>query len=131
MEQREVAPKNKEWVSIAGLELQEIKVRWNLPSYRKLASALFIDARTLGKLNSEHLDYSFSLDALDNLYHHLLFLVPIFFTGKEQEEETRFIVESRFRILKHEGSIPPKMFALYEEEVYQASRPKREKNVSK
>ena len=71
MEQREVAPKNKEWVSIAALELQEIKVRWNLPSYRKLASALFIDARTLGKLNSEHLDYSFSLDALDNLYHHL------------------------------------------------------------
>lgn len=124
MEQGELALKKKEWLFVAALELQKIRIRWNLPSYRKLASVLLIDARTLGKLNTNHLDYSFSLNTLDNIYRRLLFLVPVYFSEKEQKEEIRFLAESRLRILKHEGNIPPKMLAFYEEEIYQASQPK-------
>lgn len=87
------------WISVAAYEISQIQRRWELLSWRQLSEVLYIDRRTLSKLDFRHPDGSLTLETLDRIYATLWYLSPLYFTAEEKEEEKRRLAESRMRIL--------------------------------
>lgn len=92
------ALKRNRWILTAVEEVQVILRRWDLFSFRKLASLTHISRRTLSKLHPRHPDGSLRLTTLARLYATLYHLVGYNFSPEEQEAERRWLMESQMRI---------------------------------
>lgn len=98
MKNKTKALKQNCWIVVATHEVQVILRRWDLFSFRKLASLTHISRKTLAKLHPRHPDGSLRLSTLTRLYATLYFLVNHIFIPEEQEAERRWLMESQMRI---------------------------------
>lgn len=84
---------------VASDEVWQIQKRWRLLSFRQLSACLFIDRRTLSKLDRHHPDGTLTLETLDRIYATFIHLCSEYFPLEEVEEERRRLADSRIRIL--------------------------------
>ncbi|RHU31130.1 hypothetical protein DXD68_02065 [Parabacteroides sp. TM07-1AC] len=84
---------------VASDEVWQIQKRWGLLSFRQLSACLYIDRRTLSKLDRHHPDGTLTLETLDRIYATFIHLCPEYFPLEDVEEERRRLADSRIRIL--------------------------------
>ncbi|WP_289006656.1 hypothetical protein [uncultured Parabacteroides sp.] len=90
---------SNKWIMVASDEVWQIQKRWRLLSFRQLSACLYIDRRTLSKLDYHHPDGTLTLEMLDRIYATFIHLCPEYFPQEEVEEERRRLIDSRIRIL--------------------------------
>lgn len=65
---------SNKWIIVASDEVWQIQKRWGLLSFRQLSACLYIDRRTLSKLDRHHPDGTLTLETLShnqpNNTHH-------------------------------------------------------------
>ena len=90
---------SNKWIIVASDEVWQIQKRWGLLSFRQLSACLYIDRRTLSKLDRHHPDGTLTLETLDRIYATFIHLCPEYFPLEVVEEERRRLADSRIRIL--------------------------------
>jgi len=110
--------KANKWIAFAAEEFRQARRRWRLTSDRQFSQLTGIDARTLRKLNPEHLDGSLEKETFDYIMATMVYLCPCFFEGKEEREKEILLLQASWlRVSMHVRDIHPKARATYEREM--------------
>ncbi len=125
----EISTKSKanKWIAFAAEEFRQARRRWRLTSDRQFSELTGIDARTLRKLNPQHLDGSLEKETFDYIISTMIYLCPCFFESEEEQEEEihrleRTLIEVSMRV----RTIHPKAQAFYEREMTSIRKAKEE-----
>ena len=121
--------KANNWIAFAAEEFRQARRRWHLTSDRAFSDVTGIDARTLRKLNPQHLDGSLEKETFDCIMSTLLYLCPCYFESlEEQEEEKSRLVASMVLVSQHVRPLHPKAIATYNRVMHSIHLAEEDKN---